>query len=144
METTTIKLTSAGFSLFNKSRHHVTTGYCKNDILMKLDMPLGIGLNAPIRMRVRSAMGWEVKRRLQTSSGATIRAYRKYQSDVKKRNLDMRGKTRPAVYCAIVRLFHRQHLCAEEPRIIRTQRKPTGSTPTARSVHGTVQIGDIR
>ena len=94
-ETTTMLDVGVDFSLFNKL--NITADWYRKetkDILMKLDMPLGIGLNAPYQNagKVRNT-GWEVSVGYNNQWRDFSFGVQANLSDVKNEILDMRGKT---------------------------------------------------
>ncbi|MFQ7386361.1 MAG: hypothetical protein ACLRM8_00240 [Alistipes sp.] len=112
---------------------------------MKLDMPLGIGLNAPYQNagKVRNT-GWEVSVGYNNQWRDFSFGVQANLSDVKNEISTCAARPRPAACCAIRRLFHRQHLCAESLGIIRTQEEADWVNANCPQFKETVQIGDIR
>ena len=94
-ETTTMLDVGVDVTLFSKL--NITADWYRKetkDILMKLDMPLGIGLNAPYQNagKVRNT-GWEVSVGYNNQWRDFSFGVQANLSDVKNEILDMRGKT---------------------------------------------------
>lgn len=146
-ETTTMFDVGVDLSFFNKL--NITADwYRKNtkDILMKLDMPLGIGLNAPYQNagKVRNT-GWELSigynnRWRDFSFGVQANV-----ADVKNEIIDMRGKTstdgvlRNQEGSSIASIY-----ALKSMGIIRTQEEADWVNANCPQFKETVQIGDIR
>ena len=135
-ETTTMLDVGVDVTLFSKL--NITADwYRKNtdDILMKLDIPAGVGLNAPTRTPARCATPAGNSASGTTTAGATSpSAYRPTSRTSRTRSSTCAAKPRPAAYCAIRRAIRSAASTPSKASVSSARRRrPTGSTPTARN-----------
>jgi len=146
-ETTTMLDVGVDFSLFNKL--NITADWYRKetkDILMKLDMPLGIGLNAPYQNagKVRNT-GWEVSVGYNNQWRDFSFGVQANLSDVKNEILDMRGKTSTSGVLRNQEGYSIGSIYAlKSLGIIRTQEEADWVNANCPQFKETVQIGDIR
>ena len=146
-ETTTMLDVGVDFSLFNKL--NITADWYRKetkDILMKLDMPLGIGLNAPYQNagKVRNT-GWEVSVVYNNQWRDFSFGVQANLSDVKNEILDMRGKTSTSGVLRNQEGYSIGSIYAlKSLGIIRTQEEADWVNANCPQFKETVQIGDIR
>ena len=122
--------------------------YLKNtkDILMTLDMPLGIGLGAPYQNagKVRNT-GWEVSLGYNNKWGDFSFGVQANVSDVKNKIIDMRGKTATS---GVLRNQEGHSIgdiyTLKAIGIIRTQEEADWINANCPQEKGDVKIGDIR
>ena len=146
-ETTTMLDVGVDFSLFNKL--NITADWYRKetkDILMKLDMPLGIGLNAPYQNagKVRNT-GWEVSVGYNNQWRDFSFGVQANLSDVKNEILDMRGKTSTSGVLRNQEGYSIGSIYAlKSLGIIRTQEEADWVNANCPQFKDPVQIGDIR
>ena len=146
-ETTTMLDVGVDFSLFNKL--NITADwYRKNtdDILMKLDIPAGVGLNAPYQNagKVRNT-GWELSIGYNNRWRDFTFGVQANVSDVKNEIVDMRGKTSTSGVLRNQEGYSIGSIYAlESLGIIRTQEEADWVNANCPQFKETVQIGDIR
>ena len=146
-ETTTMLDVGVDFSLFNKL--NITADwYRKNtdDILMKLDIPAGVGLNAPYQNagKVRNT-GWELSIGYNNRWRDFTFGVQANVSDVKNEIVDMRGKTATSGVLRNQEGYSIGSIYAlESLGIIRTQEEADWVNANCPQFKETVQIGDIR
>ena len=146
-ETTTMLDIGIDVSLWNKL--NVTADwYRKNtdDILMKLDIPGGVGLNAPYQNagKVRNT-GWELGIGYNDRWGDFTFGVQANLSDVRNEIIDMRGKTATS---GVLRNQEGHSIASiyalESLGIIRTQEEADWVNANCPQFKETVQVGDIR
>lgn len=135
------------FSLFGKL--YVTGDWYNkitDDILMTLDMPLGIGLNAPYQNagKVRNR-GWEISVGYNDQWGDFSFGVQANLSDVRNEILDMKGKTATS---GVLKNQEGHEIASiwtlKSMGIIRTQEEADWVNENCPQFGETVKIGDIR
>lgn len=146
-EKTTMVNVGMDFSLFGKLYfsgdwyNKITDG-----ILMKLDMPLGIGLNAPYQNagKVRNR-GWEVSLGYNDQWGDFSFGVQANLSDVRNEILDMKGKTSTS---GVLKNQEGHEIASiwtlKSLGIIRTQEEADWVNENCPQFGETVKVGDIR
>ena len=146
-ETTSMVDVGIDLSLINKISitadwyHKIT-----DDILMKLDLPMGLGLNSPYQNAgtVKNT-GWEVSVAYNDQWGDFSFGAQANLSDVRNEIVDMRGKTSTSGVLrnqeghSIASIYTMKSL-----GIIRTQEEADWVNANCPQFNETVQIGDIR
>ena len=146
-ETTTMLDVGVDVTLFSKL--NITADwYRKNtdDILMKLDIPAGVGLNAPYQNagKVRNT-GWELSIGYNNRWRDFTFGVQANVSDVKNEIVDMRGKTSTSGVLRNQEGYSIGSIYAlESLGIIRTQEEADWVNANCPQFKETVQIGDIR
>ena len=146
-ETTTMLDVGVDVTLFSKL--NITADwYRKNtdDILMKLDIPAGVGLNAPYQNagKVRNT-GWELSIGYNNRWRDFTFGVQANVSDVKNEIVDMRGKTATSGVLRNQEGYSIGSIYAlESLGIIRTQEEADWVNANCPQFKETVQIGDIR
>lgn len=146
-ETTTMFDVGADITLFHKLNisgdwYRKTT----DDILMKLDMPLGIGLNAPFQNagKVRNT-GWEVSIGYNNQWRDFTFGIQGNLSDVKNKIVDMRGKTATSGVLRNQEGYPIGSIYAlKSMGIIRTQEEADWINANCPQFKETMHIGDVR
>ena len=146
-ETRTMLDVGVDVTLFSKL--NITADwYRKNtdDILMKLDIPAGVGLNAPYQNagKVRNT-GWELSIGYNNRWRDFTFGVQANVSDVKNEIVDMRGKTSTSGVLRNQEGYSIGSIYAlESLGIIRTQEEADWVNANCPQFKETVQIGDIR
>ena len=146
-ETTTMLDVGVDVTLFSKL--NITADwYRKNtdDILMKLDIPAGVGLNAPYQNagKVRNT-GWELSIGYNNRWRDFTFGVQANVSDVKNEIVDMRGKTATSGVLRNQEGYSIGSIYAlESLGIIRTQEEADWVNANCPQFKEAVQIGDIR
>lgn len=146
-ETTTMFDVGIDMSLFKKI--NITADWYRkttDDILMKLDIPLGVGLNSPYQNagKVRNT-GWEVSVGYNNKWNDVTLGLRANLSDVKNEIVDMRGKTSTSGVLRNQEGFSIASIYAlKSTGIIRTQEEADWINLNCPQFQETIKIGDIR
>ena len=146
-ETTTMLDIGVDISLFSKL--NITADWYRkttDDILMKLDMPLGIGLNAPYQNagKVRNT-GWEVGIGYNNQWRDFTFGVQANLSDVKNEIVNMLGRTSTSGVLRNQEGYSIGSIYAlKSLGIIRTQEEADWVNANCPQFKETVQIGDIR